>query len=117
MCYTDSYVVDANNNITGEKCVKPSCISNFNSLIVNRVHIPTGTIMYKNIFKNNNIEKIKKLLTSSEIVGDLSTFAMMINEGKFYKLNEFTGTYRYITNSTLIHQRNYYIKKMKLIKL
>lgn len=123
LCYTDSYVVDANNNITGKKCVKPNCISNFNSLVVNRVHIPTGTIMYKNIFKNNNnnIEKIKKLLTSSEIVGDLSTFAMMINEGKFYKLNEFTGAYRYITNSTsysskkLLYQENETYKVMKAI--
>ena len=121
LCYSDSYVVDASNNITGKKCVKPNCISNFNSLVVNRVHIPTGTIIYKNIFKNNNIEKIEKLLTSSEIVGDLSTFAMMINEGKFYKLNEFTGAYRYITNSTsysskkLLYQENETYKVMKAI--
>ena len=122
LCYSDSYVVDENNNITGKKCVKPNCISNFNSLIVNRVHIPTGTIIYKNIFKNgNNINKIKKLLTSSEIVGDLSTFVMMINEGKFYKLDEFTGAYRYITNSTsysskkLLYQENETYKVMKAI--
>ena len=55
--------------------------------------------MYKNIFKDKkNIDNLKKLLTSSEMIGDLSSFAAFIKEGKFYRLNELAGAYRYITN-------------------
>ena len=118
LCYTDSYTVNENNQIIGQKLVKRDCIENFNSLMANRGEIPTGTIMYKNIFKyEKNIDNLKKVLTSSEMIGDLSLFAALIKEGKFYKLNEFTGAYRYITNSTSYSSRSDLYKEYELYKV
>lgn len=118
LCYTDSYTIDENNKIIGQKLVKRNCIENFNSLIANRGEIPTGTIMFKNIFKNiKEINELKNLLTSSEIIGDLSLFAALIKEGKFYRLNEFTGAYRYITNSTSYSSKNNLYKERELYKV
>lgn len=118
LCYTDSYTVDENNKVIGEKSVKINCIENFYSLMANRGEIPTGTIMHKNIFKENkNIYELKKLLTSSEMISDLSLFAALIKEGKFYKLNEFTGAYRYITNSTSYSSRSNLYKEFELYKV
>lgn len=118
LCYADSYTVDENNKIIGQKLVKRNCIENFDSLMANRGEIPTGTIMYKNIFKDKkNIDNLKKLLTSSEMIGDLSSFAAFIKEGKFYRLNEFAGAYRYITNSTSYSSRSNLYKEKELYKV
>ena len=118
LCYTDSYTIDENNKIIGQKLVKRNCIENFNSLMANRGEIPTGTIMFKNILKNEkNIDNLKKLLTSSEMISDLSLFAALIKEGKFYRLNEFAGAYRYITNSTSYSSKNNLYKEKELYKV
>ncbi len=118
LCYTDSYTVNENNQIIGQKLVKREYIENFNSLMANRGEIPTGTIMCKNIFRSKeNINKLQRLLTRSEMIGDLSLFAALIKEGKFYKLNEFTGAYRYITNSTSYSSRSDLYKEYELYKV
>ena len=51
------------------------------------------------------------------MIGDLSLFAALIKEGKFYKLNEFTGAYRYITNSTFYSSRSDLYKEYELYKV
>lgn len=121
LCYTDSYIVDENNNIFGKKCVKNNKIKNFNSLMVNRGEIATGTILFKNIFLNNpKIEEIETLLKSSEIIGDIALFSLLIKEGEFQKLGEFTGAYRYITDSkksTSYSSRSNLIKEYELYKV
>lgn len=118
LCYTDSYTVNEKNEIIGKKFVKRDCIENFNSLMANRGEIPTGTVMFKNIFKNNkNIEELKKLLISSEMIGDLSLFAALIKDGKFYRLKEITGAYRYITNSTSYSSKTNLYKELELYKV
>lgn len=118
LCYTDSYTVNEKNEIIGKKFVKKDCIENFNSLMANRGEIPTGTIVYKNIFKNNkNIDKLKKLLVSGEMIGDLSLFAALIKDGKFYRLEEITGAYRYITNSTSYSSKTNLYKELELYKV
>lgn len=119
LCYTDSIIVDENNIKFGIKSVKSKCLENFYSLLANASNIPTGTILYKNIYKEKT-EKLSKLLHSSEIIGDLSLFAALIKKGKFYKLNEYTGAYRYITDSkksTSYSSRSTLYKEKELYKV
>lgn len=121
LCYSDSYIVDENDNILGKKCVKNNIIKNFNSLMANRGEIPTGTVMFKNIFLNNlNIKKIEILLKSSEVISDIAFFSLLIKEGEFQKLEEFTGAYRYITDSkksTSYSSRSDLYKEYELYKV
>ncbi|MFK4785489.1 glycosyltransferase [Fusobacterium sp. MFO224] len=120
LVYSDSYVVDENDKIIGKKFVKNNKIINFKSLMANKNEIPTGTILYKNIFKENNeIEKVIKLLQSSVIIGDFPLFALLISKGEFLRLPELTGVYRFITNSkisTSYSSRNNYFKELELYK-
>lgn len=102
LCYTNSDIIDENSIKVGEKKVVKEKINNFKALIANSGEIPTGTVMFRDIFKGNKrIDDIKKLLISGEIIGDLSLFSILIKYGKFIKLNEITGAYRYITNSNI----------------
>lgn len=121
LCYTDSYIIDENNDIIGKKCVKSDKIINFKSLMTNRANIPTGTIFFENIYLNNlKIKEVEKLIKSSKIIGDLSLFAILIERGIFLKLDEFTGAYRYITNSnnsTSYSSRSDLFKEFELYKV
>ena len=121
LCYTNSIVVDENNNKFDGKTVGTMCITNLNSLLINAGRIPTGTILYKNLYKEKDkMEKVNKLLHSSEIISDLSLFAVLIKKGKFYKLNEYTGAYRYITDSkksTSYSSRSTLYKEKELYKV
>lgn len=100
LCYTDSYVVDENNKIFGEKKTIQNEIKNFMSLMSCKTEIPVGTILFRNVFLNSkNLIKEEKLLKSSEIIGDICLFSLLIKIGIFKKLEEITGAYRYITNS------------------
>lgn len=121
LCYTDSYIVNENNEIFGQKCVKNNKIKNFKSLMVNRGEIPTGTVFFRNIFfMNSQIKEIEILLKSSEIIGDIALFSLLIKEGEFQKLEEFTGAYRYITNSkksTSYSSRSNLYKEYELYKV
>lgn len=121
LCYTNSDIVDENSVKIGEKKVKAKEIKNLKALIANSGEIPTGTVMFRNIFKHNDdIEKIKKLSVAGNMIGDLSLFAMLIKYGKFIKLDETTGAYRYITNpniSTSYSSRKDVFKKSELYKV
>lgn len=121
LCYTDSYIIDENNKIIGKKYVKKNNIKNINSLMLNRGGIPTGTIFFRNIFLNS-LEKdsLEKIIKSSEIIGDLSLFTILIKKGEFSKLDEITGVYRYITNSkksTSYSSRSDLFKEFELYKV
>lgn len=100
LCYTDSYKINENEKIIGEKKTDIQEIKNLNFLFLFSSGIPTGTVLFRNIFTNNgNIIKIKKLLLSSEIIGDLPLFALLIGNGKFYRIDQIMGAYRFITNN------------------
>lgn len=100
LCYTNSYVVDENNKIFGEKKTIQNEIKNFMSLMSCKTEIPVGTILFRNVFLNSkNLIKEEKLLKSSNIIGDICIFSLLIKIGIFKKLEEITGAYRYITDS------------------
>lgn len=104
LCYTDSNIINENNYIIGIKKTEPSFIENFDSLLINYSGIPTGTVMYRNIYLQNNIKKSKKicsLLKASEIIGDFSLFSYLISLGKFYKISKIMGSYRFIENKEI----------------
>lgn len=101
MSFTESYTIDKNGKEIGEKLLKKSEIVDLEDLLFNRAEIATGTIIFRNVFLNNNDNRVKKLLTSGNIICDLSLFSYLIKFGKFYNLREKTGAYRYINkNST-----------------
>ncbi|ADO84508.1 glycosyltransferase [Ilyobacter polytropus] len=105
LCFSYSHTVDENGNIVGEKFQPIYTINNIKELILNRNGIPTGTILFKNIFlenKENNCDGrgIEEFLTTSNIIGDLPLFAFLIKLGKFYNLKEKTGAYRYIKSDS-----------------
>lgn len=120
LVYGDSIVVNENNKKIGEKIVKAKEIKNIKSLMANKGEIPTGTIIYKNIFKDkNNLIKLKKLLTSSEIIGDYPFFYTLLDKGNFVRLPEIVGAYRFITdsnNSTSYSSRSDLFKELELYK-
>ena len=121
LCYTNSDIIDENSIKIGEKKVTKEKINNFKALIANSGEIPTGTVMFRDIFKGNKrIDDIKKLLISGEIIGDLSLFSILIKYGKFIKLNEITGAYRYITDSNIsssYSSKKDVLKKSELYKV
>lgn len=121
LCYTDSDIIDENNKIIGKKYVRNKEIVNFKSLIANSGEIPTGTTIFRNIFKkNNNFENIKEVLLSGKMIGDLSLFSILIKEGKFIRLDKVTGAYRFITNSkisTSYSAKKDIFKKLELYKV
>lgn len=115
MCFSDSYTVDKESEVIGEKLVKKSEIKDLKDLFFNRGGIPTGTILFKNIFTDKTDKNIEKLLTSGEIIGDLPLFSYLIKFGKFYNLKEKTGAYRYIESaSTSYSAMAIYRKDMEL---
>lgn len=104
LCYSDSNIVNENNDVVGIKKTQPSVIESLDSLLVNSYGIPTGTVMYRNIYRQNDIKNNKKicsLLKASEIIGDFSLFSYLISLGKFYKISEITGSYRFIENKKI----------------
>ena len=121
LCYCNSYIINEKNEIIGKKVVESTKITTLNSLMKNRANIPTGTIFFINIYLNKHeLSKIENLIKSSEIIGDLSLFAILIEKGSFIKLNEFTGVYRYITNnykSTSYSARSDLYKEYELYKV
>lgn len=121
LCYTNSDIIDENSIKIGEKKVTKEKINNFKALVANSGEIPTGTVMFRNIFKmNKRIDDIKKLLISGEIIGDLSLFSILIKYGKFIKLNEITGAYRYIADSNIsssYSSKKDVLKKSELYKV
>lgn len=100
LCFTYSHTVNEKDEIIGEKLQPINKIRNIKELILNRNGIPTGTVLFKNIFLENINKNIEKLITASNIIGDLSLFAFLIKSGKFYNLPEKTGAYRYIKNNS-----------------
>ncbi|WP_281700331.1 glycosyltransferase [Cetobacterium somerae] len=118
LCMTQSLTVDENSKIIGEKQIDISKIDSIKKLFFYRGGIPTGTVVFRNIFRNIVDEKAKALLTSSSIIGDLSLFSYLINYGKFYNLKEKTGAYRYVTNSgTSYSAMNSYKQELELEKV
>ncbi len=99
LCFTDSHIVDGSDQITGEKILPVEKLENIKDVMFTIGKIPTGTIVFENIFLKNINKDMEKVLTASNIVGDLSLFALLIKFGKFYRLPEKTGAYRYITSS------------------
>lgn len=97
-------VVDENNNISSE--FKDSeKIFNFNKseykLSDYKRNIIPGhinTIMHRNIFLNSN-RKYSKIYESSRLVGDRTTYLILILLGKINVEHEFRSAYRYITNN------------------
>ena len=120
LCYTDSDIINKKYEIIGKKSCSREKISNLVSMFINMAGIPTGSILFKNIFKENlEIEKIKKLLTSGNLIGDLSLYACLIKYGTFKKLKEVTGIWRVITEegATSYTSRKDLYKKLELYKV
>lgn len=118
LCLTQSLTVDENSKIIGEKQISISKIDSIKKLFFYRGGIPTGTVVFRNVFKNTVDKEVQKLLTSSNIIGDLSLFSYLINYGNFYNLKEKTGAYRYITNSgTSYSAMNSYKQGLELEKV
>ncbi|MGL5000053.1 MAG: glycosyltransferase family 2 protein [Cetobacterium sp.] len=115
MCFTDSHTVDKKSKIIGEKLVKKSEIKDLKDMFFNRGGIATGTVLFRNFFIENKNEKVEKLLTSGNIIGDLPLFSYLISFGKFYNLKDKTSAYRYIeSDSTSYSAMAIYKKDMEL---
>lgn len=118
LCMTQSLTVDENSKIIGEKQITISEIDSIKKLFFYRGGIPTGTVVFRNVFRNIVDEKVKKLLTSSNIIGDLSLFSYLVSYGKFYNLKKKTSAYRYIINSgTSYSAMNSYKQDLELEKV
>lgn len=118
LCMTQSLTVDENSKVIGEKQITISEIDSIKKLFFYRGGIPTGTVVFRNVFRNIVDEKIKKLLTSSNIIGDLSLFSYLVSYGKFYNLKKKTSAYRYIINSgTSYSAMNSYKQDLELEKV
>ncbi|MGL4935383.1 MAG: glycosyltransferase family 2 protein [Cetobacterium sp.] len=117
LCMSESYTVDENNSVIGEKKIEVSEINGVKELYFYRSGIPTGTILFRNIFFKTD-EKLESLITASNIIGDLSLFSYLITKGKFYNLKEKMGAYRFITNSgTSYSAMNTYKQDLELEKV
>ncbi|WP_319372284.1 glycosyltransferase [uncultured Ilyobacter sp.] len=113
LCFTDSHIVDNKDRIIGEKLLPVEKLESIKDVMFTIGKIPTGTILFKNIFLKNRHENkgVEELLTASNIIGDLPLLAFLIKSGKFYRLPEKTGSYRYITISGTSYSAMSIIKK------